>query len=276
MTRRNFARLIIATVAMLPALAVTPSGEAATPAPNSMSSVGDSITRGYNACGFYFDCTSRSWSTGGYGPVDSHYLRIKAENPAITGNNFNYARSGAKMTDLNGHVTIAGDRGVQYVTILIGANEACTPPERAMTPVSSFRSQLDTALSTLKRKVPDAAVFISSIPDIKRLWYIGHHDLRALSAWNAYKVCQSMLVNATSHSTADEARRNRVRQRVIDFNTQLAEACSTYGPNCRFDGNATFHYQFVLSQVSGWDYFHPNESGQKTLASVTYAAGFNW
>jgi hypothetical protein len=46
--------------------------------------------------------------------------------------------------------------------------------------------------------------------------------------------------------------------------------------NCRFDGNATFNYQFVLSQVSGWDYFHPNQSGQTTLASVTYGAGFNW
>lgn len=276
MTHLRFPRLIVAAVAMIPVLAMQPSAQAGSPVPSSMSSVGDSITRGYNACGFYVDCTSRSWATGDYGPINSHYLRIKAKNPAITGKNYNDARSGAKMVELNGQVSTAGNRGVDYVTILIGANDACTSSEGTMTPVSTFRSQLDTALTTLKSKIPGSAVFISSIPDIKRLWSIGHHDLRALTAWTAYKVCQSMLANPTSHSATDEARRDRVRQRVVDFNTQLAEACTAYGPNCKFDDNATFGYQFVLSQVSPWDYFHPNESGQRTLASITYAAGFNW
>lgn len=268
--------LIVATLAMVAVLPTTGAAAAATPIPSSMSSVGDSITRAYNACGFYVDCTSRSWSTGDNGTVNSHYLRIKAKNPAITGRNYNDARSGAKMADLNAQVTTAANRGVHYVTILIGANDACTPSESTMTPVTTFRSQLDSALSTLKSKIPNAAVFISSIPDIKRLWHIGHHNFWAVAAWNGYKVCQSLLANPTSHSTTDEARRNRVRQRVVDFNNQLALACTAYGVNCRFDGNATFNYQFVLSQVSGWDYFHPNQSGQTTLASVTYGAGFNW
>lgn len=119
-------------------------------------------------------------------------------------------------------------------------------------------------------------MLIASIPDIKRLWYVGHHDLLAVTAWNSFKICQSMLVNPTSHSAGDEARRDRVRQRVVDFNTQLGSACAAYGANCKFDQNATFNYQFTLSHVSGWDYFHPNEAGQRTLASVTYSAGFNW
>ena len=37
-----------------------------------------------------------------------------------------------------------------------------------------------------------------------------------------------------------------------------------------------FSYQFTLSQLSTWDYFHPNVNGQAALASVSYAAGFNW
>jgi lysophospholipase L1-like esterase len=85
-----------------------------------------------------------------------------------------------------------------------------------------------------------------------------------------------MLANPTSTSQADEDRRNRVRQRVIDFNTQLAQACAAYGANCDFDDNAVFNYPFVLSQVSTWDYFHPNTSGQAVLANASYAAGFNW
>ncbi len=277
MGKRSVARLVVAaTVAMIAVLPTARPVGAEVPIPSSMSSVGDSITRAFNACGFYVDCTSRSWSTGDYTSVDSHYLRIKAKNPAITGRNYNDARSGAKMAELNAQVTTAGNRGVEYVTILMGANDACTSSESTMTPVATFRSQLDTALGTLKGKVPNAAVFIASIPDIKRLWYVGHHDFWAVSAWNGYNICQSMLANPTSHSTTDEARRDRVRQRVVDFNNELALACSAYGPTCRFDGNATFNYPFVLSQVSGWDYFHPNRSGQATLASLTYAAGFNW
>ncbi len=276
MSKVRLAPLIVVTLAMVAVLPTTGPAGAEAPIPSSMSSVGDSITRAFNACGFYVDCTSRSWSTGDHGTVNSHYLRIKAKNPAITGRNHNDGRSGAKMADLNAQVTTAGNRGVQYVTILMGANDACTSSESTMTPVATFRSQLDSALSTLKAKIPNAAVFISSIPDVKRLWYIGHHDFWAVAAWNGYKVCQSMLANPTSHSTTDEARRNRVRQRVVDFNNQLAFACTAYGANCRFDGNATFNYQFVLSQVSGWDYFHPNQSGQQVLANVSYAAGFGW
>lgn len=276
MSKERLARFSVITVAMVAVLAAPGPARAQASIPSSMSSVGDSITRGFNACGFYVDCPSRSWSTGEYGPVNSHYLRIKAKNPAITGRNYNDARSGAKMGELNAQVTTAASRGVDYLTVLIGANDACTSSESTMTPVATFRSQLDTALTTLKGRLPNASVFISSIPDIKRLWYIGHHDYRAVSAWNGYRICQSMLANPTSHSTTDEERRNRVRQRVVDFNTQLEFACTAYGPNCRFDGNVTFNYQFVLSQVSGWDYFHPNQSGQTTLASISYAAGFNW
>lgn len=273
--RLTRAALVIAVILVLVPLGAI-GAAAIPPIPNSMSSVGDSITRGFNACGWYVDCTSRSWSTGDYSTVNSHYLRIKAKNSLITGKNYNDSRSGAKMIDLNGQVTTAGNRGVQYVTILMGANDACTSSESTMTSVATYRSQLDAALATLKAKIPNAAVFIGSIPDIKRLWYIGHHNGYALSAWDAYSICQSMLANATSHSTEDEARRDRVRQRVIDFNAQLAQACTAYGSNCKFDNNAIFNYQFVLSQVSGWDYFHPNESGQKVLADVSYKAGFNW
>ena len=179
------------------------------------------------------------------------------------------------MVDLNGQVTTAVGQRVEYVTILMGANDACTSSESTMTAVATFRAQLDQALNTLSAGLPTARIFMASIPDIKRLWAIGKDNYWARSAWSSYKICQSMLANPTSTSSADVARRDRVRQRVIDFNTQLAQACALHA-HCKYDGNAVFNYQFVISQVSGWDYFHPNESGQKALASVSYAAGFNW
>jgi lysophospholipase L1-like esterase len=271
-------RTLIALTASFAAVVVLASpavADAGAP-PNSMASLGDSITRGYNACGWYTDCTYRSFSTGGSSLVTSHYLRILSKNPTISGHNYNDASSGAKAAAMAGQAATAVSQQVQYVTMLIGANDACTSSESTMTPVSTYRGSIDNALTTLKSGLPNARVAVISIPDIYRLWSVGRTNAGALSAWSAYGICQSMLYRAWSTSSADEARRQRVRQRVIDFNTQLAQACAAYGPNCDFDDNAVFNYRFTLSQLSTWDYFHPNTSGQAVLAQVSYTAGFNW
>jgi lysophospholipase L1-like esterase len=260
------------TAALLP---VTPAA-AAGPPPSSIASMGDSITRGFNACGWFVDCTYRSFSTGGSSLVNSHYLRILAKNPAIYGHNYNDARSGAKASAMPAQAAAAVSQRVEYVTILIGANDACTSSESTMTSVSGYRSSIDDALAALKSGLPNARIALISIPNVYRLWQVGRTNAAALAAWSAYGTCQSMLYRAWSTSSTDESRRQRVRQRVVDYNTQLAQACAAYGSNCVFDNNAVFNYQFTLSQVSTWDYFHPNASGQAILASVSYTAGFNW
>jgi lysophospholipase L1-like esterase len=259
--------------------AATPSAAAtrnAGPPPSSMASLGDSITRGFNACGWYVDCPSRSFSTGSTASVNSHYLRIRAKNAAIDGKNFNDGRSGAKAADMPGQAASAVSQGVGYVTMLIGANDACTSSESTMTSVAAFRGSIDSALARIKAGLPNARVLVISVPDIKRLWQVGRTNAGALTAWSVFGICQSMLANPLSTASADAQRRDRVRQRVVDFNAQLAAACAAYGTNCAFDNNAVFNYPFALSQVSTWDYFHPNSSGQQALASVSYAAGFNW
>jgi len=276
----RYARSSLALLALLVSTALlataTPAAAAAGDPPGSMASMGDSITRGFNACGFYVDCTARSWSTGSYASVNSHYLRIKAKNPAINGRNNNDAKSGAKAADMPGQAATAVSQGVGYVTILIGANDACTSTEAGMTSVTAYRNSIDSALSTIKSGLPTARVFIASVPNVKRLWEVGKGSSSARNTWSLFGICQSLLANPTSTAQADVDRRNRVEQRVADFNTQLAQACAAYGSNCDFDDNAVFNYPFALSQISTWDYFHPNTSGQGVLASVTYAAGFGW
>ncbi|HEY0640021.1 MAG TPA: SGNH/GDSL hydrolase family protein [Pseudonocardiaceae bacterium] len=266
---------ITALTALLSGVVAAPTATAQTAPPNSMASLGDSITRAFNACGWYSDCIERSWSTGTDTTVNSHARRIRAVNPSFT-TAHNDASTGARANAMAGQAATAVSQGVQYVTMEIGANDACTSSESTMTAVSTFRSQIDAALGTLRSGLPNARVFIASIPDIKRLWFVGKDNGSARFFWSAGSICQSMLANPTSTSATDTARRDRVRQRVIDFNTQLAQACAAYGPNCKFDNNAVFNYQFVASQVSGWDYFHPNAEGQRVLAEVSYRAGFNW
>jgi lysophospholipase L1-like esterase len=271
MFMNRVSRGLVPVVGLVTVLLVGAAPAIAAP-PSSIASLGDSITRGFNACGFYVDCPSRSFSTGDATVVNSHYLRIAAVHPAITGHAFNDAASGAAVADLPGQADAAVGQGAAYVTILIGANDACAASEADMTAVSTFRGYLDTALGRLKAGLPGARVLVISIPDLRRLWEVGKGNFFARAAWSLLGICQSMLANPGSTTQADVDRRSRVRQRVIDFNTQLAGACAAFGPACAFDNNAVFGYPFALSQISGWDYFHPNTSGQAVLASVTYSA----
>jgi lysophospholipase L1-like esterase len=274
LTRLTLLRSLAVTCSLAIVLGLASAADAATP-PNSMASLGDSITRGFDACGWYVDCTSRSWSTGDYSTVNSHYLRIRAVNPAINGHNLNDARTGAVAADLLGQAQTAVSQQVQYVTVLMGANDACKDTESQMTSPTTFRAQVDAGLNALNAGLPNALILVVSIPDLKRLWYVAKNDWRARSAWALAGICQTMLKNPTSTAQADEDRRNRVRQRVIDFNGQLQQSCALH-INCRYDGGAVFGYPFTFSMLSPWDYFHPGTSGQAVLAQVSNAAGYGW
>jgi lysophospholipase L1-like esterase len=266
-------RLKLAAAALVATLAGAVPAAAQTVPPDSMASTGDSITRAFNTGLLpYTDAARNSWSTGSRRYVRSHYRRILAVNPQIFGRNFNDARSGAEMDELADQMTRVNLQQVDYVTVLMGANDACASSEAAMTPVAEFRAQFEEAVATLAAGSPGTLVYVVSIPDIYRLWAILHDNPTARFVWRLTGFCKSMLANPGSTAPADEARRQRVRQRVIEYNEVLGTVCAAY-VLCRFDGNAVFEYPFQPRHVSTRDYFHPSLEGQRVLAEVTWDAG---
>jgi lysophospholipase L1-like esterase len=178
------------------------------------------------------------------------------------------AKLGATSADLPGQAALLALHRPDYVTLLAGANDACAGDESQMTPTTVFRANVDAALATLYQARPDEKVLVASIPNLYRLWQVAHTNSVAQLAWST-GFCRSMLDNPTSLAGPDEARRRRVQAQVISYNTQLAEACRTH-PGCRFDDNAVYDYPFSVTQLSPYDYFHPNPAGQKVLASITW------
>ena len=244
--------------------------------PASMASTGDSITRAFNLCFFPFtDCPAASWSTGTSTTVSSHYRRILAVAPAISGRNFNHAVTGADMADLNAQAQGVVVRGAQYVTILMGANDVCASNEAGVTDPEVFEQQFRTAMATLSTGLPNARIYVVSIPRVYRLWSALRGSLTARFVWRLYGICQSMLANPGSTAPADEQRRLRVDAKNAEFNVRLAEVCGEY-LHCRFDNNTVFNYPFTASHVSSRDYFHPSTTGQAVLAAETWRVGFNF
>jgi lysophospholipase L1-like esterase len=245
--------------------------------PDSMASTGDSITRAFNTGLIPFtDAPWNSWSTGSSSTVNSHFRRILAANPAILfGGAFNDARTGAKVVDLAGQVATVNSQAVDYVTILMGANDVCTSSEATMTPVDTFRARFASALTALSAGSPNARVYVVSIPDVYHLWEVLHTNATARFVWTVGGICQSLLAHPGSTAAADEARRQRVRQRAADDNAVLASVCAEY-VHCRTDGGAVFGTAFAAGDVSTRDYFHPSLAGQTRLAAITWGAGFDF
>jgi PKD repeat protein len=266
----RLAILVIATVLLQLAAVGSASAEAL---PSSMASTGDSITRAFNTGWFPFiDAPGNSWSTGTSSTVNSHYLRILASNPAISGHNFNDAVSGAQMVNLAGQMQTVAGRNVGYVTVLMGGNDVCRDSEAQMTSVQAFHDQFVAAMNVISASSSQPLVYVVSIPNVYNLWAVLKDSLSARSTWSLYNVCQSMLANPLSTAQADVDRRARVAQRDADFNTQLAAVCALF-PRCRFDQNAVFNTAFAASDISTRDYFHPSVAGQAKLASVSWQAG---
>jgi|CXWL01.1.fsa_nt_gi lysophospholipase L1-like esterase len=266
---------LCAVFALLATLSSVSADPAKTGYPNSMAATGDSITVAATTCGGT-NCPAYSWSTGTDPAVNSHYSRILAANSLVSGNNFNNAVSGTKMGALNGQAVTVNAQNVDYVTMLAGANDICnTPGEATMTSVATYRAQFQTGMNTLSAGSPDARFFVASVPDVYHLWSILHTDPAATARWSASSICQAMLANPTSFAQADIDRRDRVRQRIVDYNTQLQEVCAQY-IHCRFDNNAAFNWAFTVSDITTTDYFHPSIQGQAGAASVTYGATFDF
>jgi lysophospholipase L1-like esterase len=247
----------------------------ATNLPSSMAALGDSLTAGFGSCFVLVSCPRNSWATGDGTLVDSHYKRILAGNPAIRGHAHNLAVPGATVADLAGQASAAVALAPAYVTVLIGANDACRPGIGEMTGVADFQAELTSALSTLHSGLPRTRVLVVSIPDVYRVWQVAHTNRTAREAW-ALGVCQSLLANPTSTAPADTARRQEFRDRIDAFDRVLATACAAYGPRCRYDAGAVHAVEFGPGLLSALDFFHPNASGQNQLASVTYPGRFTW
>ncbi len=266
--------VVVAVLITLVVLSGSSIGVAGATYPNSMASTGDSITQAYNTGFFPFtDNPSASWSTGTDSTVNSHYSRLLALNPAISGLAYNDSRSGARMVDLNGQMATVVGQHVEYVTVLMGGNDVCQPTVARMTSIDDFRAQFTAAMTTVTTGSPAAKVYIVSIPNVYQLWATLKNNGTARFVWSIFGVCQSMLANPLSTSKRDVRRRDQVLQREIKFNTVLEQVCNRY-PQCRFDGNAVFNFAFPASDVSTRDYFHPSLAGQRDLAAGSWSAGF--
>lgn len=235
--------------------------------PRSLAAVGDSITRGFDACSVLADCPEASWATGTDSEVLSLATRLLGKKRAA-GNSWNYAKTGARMSDLPEQIEQASLKRPELLTVMAGANDACRPSADSMTPVAEFRADFEEALRTLRRELPKTQVYVASVPDLKRLWSQGRTNPLGKQIWKL-GICASMLADPDDLEASATQRRATVQNRVVAYNDVLKDVCAK-DLRCRYDGGAVFDYRFDGDQLSHWDWFHPSKNGQERLAELAY------
>ncbi len=257
----QFAVLGGIAVLLLPAAAA-----AASPSPSTMAALGDSLTQAYQAGGAPGDDPAESWATGTDSSVNSHYLRLLAQNAAISGHGYNDAVSGSKISATSSQATAAIGQNADYVTIWAGTNDVCTSTISQMTSVSSFTGSLQTTLSQLTAALPSARILVLSIPDWYGLWQAFQANVSAQSAWSTFNNRCPDIFGAGA-TTSD---RQTVSQRITDLNTAISTTCGQFA-TCATDSGAAFSLWATLSSSDlATDYFHLSPSGQAKVAAATW------
>ncbi len=236
-------------------------------APASIAAAGDSITRGFDACSVLADCPEVSWATGSDPGVNSLAARLLGPTE-VAARSWNHAVTGSRMADLAGQLASAAEHRPDLVTVMVGSNDACRPSASSMTPVAEFRAGFEKALAGLRAASPASEVYVSSVPDLQRLWQQGKDSPMGRQVWKL-GICQSMLADPLSSAEAATARREQVRARVVEYNEVLRDVCAK-DALCRYDGGAVFQYPFAADQLSHWDWFHPGKGGQARLAELAH------
>lgn len=240
----------------------------AAPSVTTLGILGDSVSLGVNACGGQGQCAAASWSGGTDPAVGSVAERLTAAS-GVEPNVVNAAKDGGDVGDALVLVDEVLQAGPQLVTVLLGGNDACAPSLDEMTSAADYEAQFTQLFGRLNAEAPDATILALSVPDIHRLWEIGHADARAVQAWNSSPSCKNLLGSADDASAEATARREAVAVRVDEYNAAILRVCAA-AERCIDDDGAVFAYEFTPEEISAIDYFHPSIAGQRAIAEIAW------
>ena len=237
--------------------------------PLVMATLGDSLTRGFDACSHYGDCPSVSWAGGTDSRVDSvaSRLEVRTGRPVRV---HDLARSGAPVADLDRQVQAAVAVRPDLVTVLIGANDVCQGPVETMTPVADYAAAVERAVGAITERT-SAVVLLASAPDPTVLLDAGAGDPTARFLWSHGGICPSALADPESKSRSAVDRRAAVSARIAAYDASLSALCARF-PRCVTDDGALRAYRPSLQQLSALDAFHPSVAGQRELARLEWTA----
>ena len=229
-------------------------------------SMGDSITAGFNTrWPGDLNNVRYNWSTGKSKRVQSHLYKLKKiiskDVKAI-----NVARSRATSHELALQWRNIKTPTIDYLTLLIGANDVCDWSDEYTKDKEKFRTNVQYIIDKAISMNTDVRILLPAIPNMYHLYEQGKDSCGG--RWDYFEACPSLL-----SSKRNDEERSAFRQRLLEANATLEELATHYETNVKFVG-AVYDYKFSIEHLSRIDCFHPSVLGQNELARVTWENGW--
>lgn len=252
-----------------PSGTVTPTPTASGPV-TRIAVVGDSLSRGFDACAHYGDCPSVSWAGGDDPRIRSVATRI---GEAVGGpvRVQNLAKSGSTVADLSRQVSLAITTRPDLLTVLIGANDVCRATVDDMTSTADYTDAVSVALQGVATLSPDTVILVASVPDVPAILPAAATDPTARFLWERAGGCRTVLAHPQSTTRGAVERRLAVSERIGGYDAALAGVCAGI-PRCVSDGGALNAYRPTFAQLSSLDAFHPSVAGLREIARLEWRA----
>ena len=231
-----------------------------------MISMGDSVTAGFNTrWPGDFNNARYNWSTGGSKRVNSHFDKLKKiiskKVKAI-----NVARSRSTSHELALQWRSIETPTIDYLTLLIGANDVCDWTSEYVKEAERFRSNVQYIIDKAIDVNAEVRIVLSAIPNMYHLYEQGRNSCGR--RWDYFEACPSLL-----SSKRNNAQRLAFRERLLAANDIMKELAFHYEKNVKFVGEV-FDYKFSIDHLSRIDCFHPSILGQNELARITWENGW--
>ncbi|MCW2762069.1 MAG: family lipase [Marmoricola sp.] len=215
------------------------------------------------------DAHENSWATGENPEVDSVYLRLLRDHPALKGHNYNAAVNGTRVDDLE-----------PQFEVLLG--EAHPPPDLILiqtvdndmrcdgTDPDNYRPfgiALDRALTHMQKAIPGVQFFIVSQWASAKTWaaWAAHHT-EQVSAYSVPGPCQLFNPDGTTRPTGV-----RSMQRIVDsYWAQILKACAAH-PGCFTDRGAEQAFVPTDRDLAA-DLNHLSIAGHRKHAAIAWGA----
>lgn len=231
-----------------------------------MAAVGDSITAGFNA---YRPLINRdySWATGwrANGLVDSIYLKLMRAVGNVSATNV--AISGSKAEDIGAQIDKLADADLDYISVLIGANDVCQWPADYKESLQTYKADVARGLAQLTADHKGIHIDLGTIPNIMHLYNLGKSSGACQRKWNTTKFCSLLRSDTTAADVEAFAASWR------DANAALAEIAQRFPDNVRLITKLSAPI-FTPDEISPYDCFHPNTDGQSMLANIVWDGGW--
>jgi len=162
-----------------------------------------------------------------------------------------------------------------YVTLMIGPNDACAETTAEMVSTNAYYSNVSRAVDEMLARSADTKIVVGSIPNIESLRSVAkdarlYWGVSCETLWEKVKLCPTLT------TLSDPYERAIVGERIRDYNNALHDIVESrraaFGDRIRFAAE-TYQQDFSANDLS-IDCFHPNRHGQALLAEVTWQAGW--